>query len=89
MENSARNICLDSGAEKVAIPSVTFLLTAQSPTFLGHDKRFVTSDSVSRKLLYEGGRGGGNLQCLSSCGDPISSLRGWGWGGGGIRRLQF
>ena len=64
MENSARNICLDSGAEKVAIPSVTFLLTAQSPTLLGHDERFVTSDSVSRKLLYEGGRGGGTFSAF-------------------------
>ena len=33
-----RNICLDSGA-------VRFLLTAQSTTLLGHDERFVTSDS--------------------------------------------
>ena len=35
------------------------------------------------------GGGGGNLQCLSSCGDPISSLRGWGWGGGASVGFSF
>ena len=65
-----RNICLDSGAEKVAIPSVRFLLTAQSTTLLGHDERFVTSDSVSRKLLYEEG----NLTSPSSAFQVVVTL---------------